>query len=54
MLKVDEAKDLLIDQESVWQKIRWSKDKFAPFRRAWGVIRDFLNIPEQQETPKAK
>jgi hypothetical protein len=54
VLKVDEAKDLLIDQESVWQKIPWSKDEFARYRRAWGGIGKFLNIPEQQETPKAK
>ena len=54
VLSVQEARDLLTDHDTGWQKIRWSKDKFAPYRRKWGVIQDFLNISEQQKTPEAK
>ncbi|MGD0641298.1 MAG: hypothetical protein ABSC22_11170 [Roseiarcus sp.] len=54
VLTKEEAEGLLVDRDTAWPKIPWNEEQLKPHRRRWGIVRDFLEIPEEPKNPKAK
>lgn len=46
VLTRDQAKSLVVDQGTGWDKIRWREKEFGNYRRKWAAIQEFLGFPQ--------
>jgi len=53
VLAAGEAKNLIAQRETGWDKIWWRKDDFEPHRRHWSIVRKFLRMPKEPKAVKA-
>jgi hypothetical protein len=49
----DQAKSLLVDEGTGWDKIRWRPAQLERYRRKWDAIREFLTQPEPSDIQEA-
>ena len=54
VLTAKDAKSLITQPGTGWDKIWWRKDDFERHRRNWSIVRKFLRMPKEPKPSKAE